>query len=392
MANTNLNNAHRETQIEYTTSSITITQAALTGSGTAASVTAAVGTHATITGLTAMVPSMVGQYLKFTAAASGGNNGTFQIFQYISATSVKVTNAGAVAPDANNGSIHWSVAAASFRIPERVSGTPTVLKNSIAIVGTVTMDSGGRIATFTNTSDWTVSGDTLQITYTALRPVPAAPSAVEIIIWYDAKAPQTGRDSIIGTSLTVIPRYIAPFLYTLSAGSGSEDTGYPFPLAYVQTGGIYNTSGGSYTGEHELNSRAEVSIADFSASTGLLKLPVFVPFMPDPEAVTFNRSSGADIDAEGRTFFKSVPSGYIPNAFAQDFSDPKKHKVIQPMLAELPTASAYGHKGQLVLILLIRWAVFDEDNGVYFVNDLTQNTTTASVFRIKGNLLNKRNT
>jgi hypothetical protein len=62
------------------------------------------------------------------------------------------------------------------------------------------------------------------------------------------------------------------------------------------------------------------------------------------------------------------------------------------MLAELSdNSSALGHKGQLVLVLLIRWAPFDAVNAVFFESDLTQNTTVASVFRIKGNLLNKRN-
>jgi hypothetical protein len=41
-------------------------------------------------------------------------------------------------------------------------------------------------------------------------------------------------------------------------------------------------------------------------------------------------------------------------------------------------------------MLLLRYGLFDETNGVFFNADLTQNTTVASVFRLKGNLLNKR--
>jgi len=394
LTNLSIDNVHREAQIQYLTSALTLTQAALTGTGSAATISAFATPLVTITGLTGMGPGIVGQYLHFSGAANGGNNGTFQIAAYVSATSVKVTNASGVFPDANSGAITWSVVAASFRIPERASGVPTgVLKNGVAIAGTVTMDAPGRVATFTNSADWTTSGDHLTYTYVGLRPAPSSlVTSTEIIVWYETRAPQTGRDSIIGSSITVIPRYIAPYLYTLTQGPASEDVGYPFPTAYVQTGGIYNTSAGPYTGEGTFNSRSEISISDFNATTGMLRLPVYVPFTPDPEAVTFNRATSADIDAEGRTFFKSVPSGYIPNAYAQPLSNPVKHKVFQPMIAEMPLASNYGHKGQLVLILLIRWAVFDEVNGVYFVNDLTQNTTTASVFRIKGNLLSKRNT
>jgi hypothetical protein len=42
-----------------------------------------------------------------------------------------------------------------------------------------------------------------------------------------------------------------------------------------------------------------------------------------------------------------------------------------------------------VVVLFVRYASFDEDNGVYFETDLNANTTSASVFRVKGLLLNK---
>jgi len=340
----------------------------------------------------------VGSNITISGAASGGNNGTFPIIQVVSPTSVIVTNASAVPSDGNNGAIHWYLLGSTFRLPERAATITSVHKNGSPIVGTVTsFDGTGRTWQFTNPADYTRATNTLNITYTALRPMPqTGTSGVRMNIWYEAREPQTGRfDGLNGgaiTSLSVIPRYVSPNLYTLTSGSGSEDVGYPFPNAYVQTGGIYNTSSGpAFTGEHELNGRAAISVADFSASTGMLKLPTFVPYMPDPELVTFNRSATMDIDLEGRTFFKSVPAGYIPNAYAQNLSDPTRHKVIQPMLAELATTSSYGHKGQLVLVLIIRWAVFDATNGVFFDSDLTKSSTTASVFRIKGNLLNKRN-
>lgn len=314
LANTSFDTPHRETQIEYTTSSIVVTQAADT----------------------------------------------------------TITNA------------------TSFRMLERCATVTAVQRNAAPITGTVTLDSTGKIMSFTNAGDYTSPGDTLQVTYTALRPV-SPTGTPQITIWYEARAPQAGRDAVIGTGLTVIPRCIGSSLFSITQGSGSQDTGYPFPTAYVQTGGIYNTSIGSYSGEHELSSRATISISDFSASTGLLKLPTYIPFTPNPEQVIFTRAAATDVDIEGRSFFKSVSgSTYIPNAFAQDLSDPKKHKVVLPMLCELTNDSSFGFKGQLLLVLLVRWALFDETNGVFFNMDLTQNTTVASVFRVKGNLLNRR--
>lgn len=277
----------------------------------------------------------------------------------------------------------------TFRLPERASSITAVQRNGVAISGGVTLSSDGRTGTFTLSADYSNPGDTLQVTFVGLRPIPQ--TGVQISAWYETRAPQAARDATVLGSITVIPRYVSPHLYVITTGSGSEDTGYPFPVAYAQTGGIYPGSSGTFSGEHTLNARGNLSISGFSGTTGFLKLPVLVPYMPDPEAVTFTRAVNADIDIEGRSFFKSAPAGYLPNAFAQDLSDPKIHKVVLPMLAELSSDSLYGHKGQLVLVNLIRWATNDETSGVFFNANLALNTTVASVFRIKGNLLNRRN-
>ncbi len=78
----------------------------------------------------------------------------------------------------------------------------------------------------------------------------------------------------------------------------------------------------------------------------------------------------------------------MPNAYAQDLSDAKRHKVVLPMLAELAQDSVLGPKGQLVTVLLMRWARLDATNGLWFDSDLTSSTTSACVFRTSGNLLN----
>ncbi len=62
---------------------------------------------ATLTGLTGMTADSVGNVITISGAATGGNNGTFSIVEYVSATSVKIQNAAAVGPDANNGAITW---------------------------------------------------------------------------------------------------------------------------------------------------------------------------------------------------------------------------------------------------------------------------------------------
>ena len=80
--------------------------------GAAASVTAFNGATgiATLAGLTNQFASQVGNANSITlsGAASPGNNGTFQIASWISATSITIKNYAAVAGDANNTHIVWS--------------------------------------------------------------------------------------------------------------------------------------------------------------------------------------------------------------------------------------------------------------------------------------------
>jgi hypothetical protein len=274
----------------------------------------------------------------------------------------------------------------TFELPERAFAVSSVLKNGIAIVGGVTIDTTGKILTFTNAADFTNSGDNITVTFQAVRPFPQ--NGEQVTLYYNARAPQTVRSALIGTSQQVIPRRSLNHLFTITAGSGSPDEGYPFPYQYVQTGGVYPTSGGNFTGEHEFDALGNIAVNDFSATTGMLQLPIRIPFVPNPESLTLNRSP-ADTDAEGRSFFKSVPAGYLPNAFAPSLSDPKRHKVVYTALVEIP-ADTFGKKGLLCLLLLTRFADFDGDNYVAFDSSLALNQTAASLFRVKGNLLVRR--
>jgi len=83
--------------------------AALSGqTGATASITTFSGGLVTFTGLTGMTAASRGNFLTVTGAASAGNNGTFLIAEFVSATSVRVANASGVASDANSGAISWT--------------------------------------------------------------------------------------------------------------------------------------------------------------------------------------------------------------------------------------------------------------------------------------------
>ena len=277
----------------------------------------------------------------------------------------------------------------SFVLTERASLIVTVLKNAAPIIGSVGISADGRTITFTNPLDYTVPTDTLQVTYTAIRPLPQ--NNEQLSIYYEARAPQALRSNTLQTAIRVIPRCISTDVFCLSVGSGSQDEAYPFPSGYVQMGGIYPTSVGTFDGDHELAGSAQLSVTNFSSSNGLLKLPTFIGYTPAPEEVGFVRGLGAT-DPEGRSYFNDLMGGlgtyYTPNAFSQELSDPKRHRNIVPMIAELTEDSSVGQTGQLVLVLLVREAFFDALNGVFF-EPLITDTTTASVFHLKGRLLNK---
>lgn len=75
--------------------------------GVGASITTVVGGIVTITGVLNMTQNSVGHFVTISGASSSGNNGTFLIVSYISATSVTYANASGVASDANDPNIVW---------------------------------------------------------------------------------------------------------------------------------------------------------------------------------------------------------------------------------------------------------------------------------------------
>ncbi len=231
------------------------------------------------------------------------------------------------------------------------------------------------------------AGDSINVTYEASRAIPN--NNVQVTVWYETRAPQTIRSALLGSTLAVIPKYVAPYMYTLVSGAGSLDQAYPFPQQYVQSPGVYPSSGGTFSGDHELDGAGLVSISDFNAQTGFLQIPTLVPAVPEPQSLVFIRDGG-DVDAEGRSFFKQVPEGYIPSAFGQPLSDRKRHKNVLPMIAELAEDGPIGPKGTLLVVLLARWSEFGSENFVGFDPDLAQNFTSASVYRLKGNPVSSR--
>lgn len=97
--------------IVFPTPAIQKNELSTTQSGTSASIASASASAGTavVQGLGMCNPAQVGQNLVLSGATSAGNNGSFPIAFFLSPTSLVIANANAVAPDASNGAIAWSV-------------------------------------------------------------------------------------------------------------------------------------------------------------------------------------------------------------------------------------------------------------------------------------------
>ena len=76
----------------------------------------------TLIDLTNMSASCVGQWITISGSLNAGNNGTFQIVQWLSSTSVVIANPAAVAGDA--GPLTWSTTAYPYIAPGLAWGAP----------------------------------------------------------------------------------------------------------------------------------------------------------------------------------------------------------------------------------------------------------------------------
>jgi hypothetical protein len=276
--------------------------------------------------------------------------------------------------------VNSTASASKHLLPERVQTLVAVRKNTVAVFGS-TLDSAGRVLTLTAPA---ASGDVIDVDYVAVRPYYVGH---QLTVYYEARAAQAIRSALLGASATLVPRWISPHLYCITSGSGSQGESYPYPSAYVQTGGVIK-DGGSWAGEHELDGSVDIFVSDFNSATGFVKVPAYIPYAPSSEEVTFTRSPG-DTDIEGRSFFPTVPTSvYVPNAFGQNLSNERVHKVVLPLLMEATEDTTFGTRGTLFLVLFTRWAAFDAENSVKFLT--SSNSTTASVFRVAGNLTNRR--
>jgi hypothetical protein len=213
-------------------------------------------------------------------------------------------------------------------------------------------------------------------------------SGYQIGIYYRSNAPQTAGVKAGGLSgmpdpLTVRPVAMSRDLWTGISGVGSTGDAFPYGAhGMSQIPVNANVGAGDFGGEWFLTATGKISVGDFSADTGVLNLHTMIQVDPQGD-FTF---SDTDTDVEFRSQYKVADvTAYRPTAMAQPLSGLATHKVWLPFLAVATADSPLYRKGEVLLVVITRYAVVDADNTVIFAD--SGNTACAAVYRTLGMLL-----
>jgi len=232
-------------------------------------------------------------------------------------------------------------------------------------------------------------GQTLvNVTYFAQDALPNyGAMGYQIGVYYRANAPQTAGVKAGGlggmpSPLTVRPIAMNRDLWTGIAGVGSVEEGFPYEShGMSQIPVNNNVPPGDFGGEWFLTATANISVGDFSADTGLLNLHAMVQMDP----VVNVEFSGKDTDIEFRSHYQVAnPLSYRPTAMAQPLSGIATHKVWLPFLAVSTVDCPLYRKGEVLLVVITRYATVDAENTVAFDSGTT---VCAAVYRTSGLLL-----
>jgi len=233
------------------------------------------------------------------------------------------------------------------------------------------------------------AGQTLvNVTYFAQDALPNyGAMGYQIGVYYRANAPQTAGVKAGGlggmpSPLTVRPIAMNRDLWSGIAGVGSVEEGFPYEShGMSQIPVNNNVPPGDFGGEWFLTATANISVGDFSADTGLLNLHAMVQMDP----VVNVEFSGKDTDIEFRSHYQVAnPLSYRPTAMAQPLSGIATHKVWLPFLAVSTVDCPLYRKGEVLLVVITRYATVDAENTVAFDSGTT---VCAAVYRTSGLLL-----
>jgi hypothetical protein len=220
--------------------------------GTAASISAINNGLVTVTGLSNMIIGSSSNVLVITGAATAANNGSFTIIKQLSPNSVLIANPAGVAPDANNGSIHWQERMViSGARGENVTQTTTGAQGEVVGINFDFLSGTGYLVVFPRNNGsgggpfgWDGTNTITGATSTAVWTPTATPTEFvrEVVIWVGAAGRgvttymQCINNSTENASRFSVLAGSAGATATVAPGGGGTGNTFPIPGSYVAMG------------------------------------------------------------------------------------------------------------------------------------------------------------
>lgn len=245
----------------------------------------------------------------------------------------------------------------------------------------VTVTTGGGPAD----SPLSGAGQTLcAVTYFAQDPLPnygAAGGGYQVGVYYRTVAAATA--GVQPGAMAVIPDPVAFQLlavlgetWTAVTGKGSQDVPFPYsdPMDYLP---VNDDGTATFPGEWYFQGTSTVSVSDFEAETGLLRLHTFVQADATEPLVLSNKNK----DAEFRAFYGAAGTagGYRPSSAAQPLSGVARHKSFTAALARATADTALYRRGEVLLLVFGEFLSLSDQNAVVFPS--TNTRSNVAVYR-----------
>jgi hypothetical protein len=231
-----------------------------------------------------------------------------------------------------------------------------------------------------NTSDYNKSDASVLVnaltnagqTLVSLKYYPLLANKARTMVYYRYLASQTTIPS--GLTIDVEPIYISKSMYAIQTSKGSLSVSYPYPSASDMVG-IHSDFD---LDEWDLRANAQISISDFNIDAGMLSLNNFMPIDINTDLTFTSKTT----DSQGNTIYEGG-SGYLPVTYSSPFSSEVSHKNVLPLLCKAKSNTLYFRKGEVLLVLISRYAELDSENKI----TLGSNYTIASIYNTKNRLM-----
>jgi len=233
----------------------------------------------------------------------------------------------------------------------------------------------------------------VEVIYFPKRPVPN--SGGNITVYYQTPAYQAINSEYLQNAdpenaVDVEPLAVSTHMYVATGGTGSNFTPFPYeaPMNQIAVHNYQATAGAgnAYLGIHELDGPGDISIDDFNAGTGFLKIPAFVPLAPVSNFTLKDPAQAQDVAYEFIDHYQQVdPLEYRPSAIAQSLSNMTSHKCFLPIVARLKEDTRYARAGEMVLVVFSNFLQSEENRFGFTDTNETDGSTCAAIYRLKGN-------